>query len=85
MLVAVPIPAEAELDADAVDQALAEALGEADASGVGGAAVTPFVLGRIAAATAGGSVPANLALAERNATVAGEIAVAVSRLAPSDR
>ena len=66
-------------------EALAEALGDAEASGVDGAAVTPFVLGRIAAATAGGSVPANLALAERNAAVAGEIAVAVSRLAPSDR
>ena len=85
ILVAVPIPAEAELDAAAIDQALAEALDEADATGVGGGAVTPFVLGRIAAATAGGSIPANLALAERNAAVAGEIAVAVSRLVPSDR
>ena len=54
---------------------------------VTGAAVTPFVLGRIAAATAGRSVPANLALAEHNAAVAAEIAVAVAatrqRLEPS--
>ena len=85
VLVAVPIPAEAELDADALDRAIDEALGDADASGLDGAAVTPFVLGRIAAATAGSSVPANLALAEHNAKVAGEIAVAVSRLAASDR
>jgi pseudouridylate synthase len=85
VLVAVPIPAAAELDPAAVDEALAAALRDADETGASGAAVTPFVLGRIAAATAGGSVPANLALAERNATVAGEIAVAVSRLAASDR
>jgi pseudouridine-5'-phosphate glycosidase len=80
MLVAVPIPSEAELDAAVIDTALADALHDAAAAGVEGAAVTPFVLGRIAAATAGGSVPANLALAERNAAVAGEIAVAVSGL-----
>jgi pseudouridylate synthase len=85
MLVAVPIPEEAELDARTIDEALVAALGEADATGIGGAAVTPFVLGRIAAATAGGSIPANLALAERNAAVAGEVAVAVSRLDPDDR
>jgi len=36
------------------------------------------VLGRIAEATAGHSIPANLALAESNARVAAEIAVAVS-------
>jgi pseudouridylate synthase len=80
VLVAVPIPAEAELDPAAIDAALDAALDDAAASGVAGAAVTPFVLGRIATATAGDSIPANLALAERNASVAGEIAVAVSRL-----
>jgi pseudouridine-5'-phosphate glycosidase len=40
--------------------------------------VTPYVLERIAAVTAGASVPANLALAEHNAMVAGAVAVAVS-------
>ena len=85
MLVAVPIPPDAELDAAVIDEALAEALDDAKATGVEGAAVTPFVLGRIAAATSGGSIPANLALAERNAAVAGQIAVAVSRLGRGDR
>ena len=55
------------------------ALAAAAADGVGGAAVTPFVLSRIAAVTEGRSVPANLALAEHNAAVAAEIAVAVAR------
>jgi pseudouridine-5'-phosphate glycosidase len=45
---------------------------------VRGAAVTPFVLGRIAEVTAGGSIPANLALAASNAAVAAEVAVALA-------
>jgi pseudouridine-5'-phosphate glycosidase len=53
-------------------------LAEAAATGVSGPGVTPFVLARIAGATEGRSVPANLALAEHNAGVAAEIAVAVA-------
>jgi len=78
VLVAVPIPAADELDADQLDQVLEDALAECGAAGLTGAAVTPFVLGRIGEATDGRSVPANLALAENNARVAAEIAVAVS-------
>ena len=43
-----------------------------------GAAITPFVLGRIAEATDGRSIPANLALAENNARVAAQVAVAIA-------
>jgi len=78
VLVAVPIPVAAELDAGRLDRVLTEALDEAAAGGVVGAAVTPFVLGRIAAATGGDSIPANLALAEHNAAVAALIATAVA-------
>jgi pseudouridine-5'-phosphate glycosidase len=46
-----------------------------------GAAITPFLLARIAEATAGASVPANLALAEHNAAIAAEVAVALSTAA----
>lgn len=77
VLVAVPIPAAAELDPSGLDAALATALADAEAAGVVGAAITPFVLGRIAEATAGDSLPANLALAEHNAAVAAEIAAAL--------
>ena len=58
---------------------LEAALAECDASGITGAAVTPYVLGRIGAATEGRSVPANLSLAENNAVVAAEVAVAIAR------
>lgn len=78
VLVAVPIPPADELDAEHLDAVLAAALVECDAAGIHGAAVTPFVLARIGEATAGRSVPANLALAEHNARVAAEIAVAIA-------
>ena len=78
VLLTVPIPAVAELDPAALDGALSAALQDAATSGIAGGAVTPFVLGRIADATAGRSVPANLALAEHNAAVAAEVAVAIA-------
>ncbi len=80
MLLAVPIPPDDELDRVELDQVLAAALAECDASGIVGAAVTPFLLGRIAEVTEGRSVPANLALAEHNAQVAAEVAVALAAL-----
>ena len=78
VLLTVPIPAADELDAALLDGALTSALADADRDGIRGAAITPFVLGRIAAATGGRSVPANLALAENNARVAAEVAVAIA-------
>ena len=78
VLVTVPIPEADELDADELDGVLATALADADAAGITGAAVTPFVLDRIGTATDGRSIPANLALAENNAGVAGRIAVAIA-------
>jgi pseudouridine-5'-phosphate glycosidase len=78
VLLAVPIPPDAELDPAAMELTIAAALADAAEAEVAGAAVTPYVLERIAAVTAGGSVPANLALAEHNASVAGAVAVAIS-------
>jgi pseudouridine-5'-phosphate glycosidase len=78
VLLAVPIPEADELDAAELDTVLAEALAECERVGIVGAAITPFVLGRIGEATGGRSVPANLALAENNASVAAQIAVAVA-------
>jgi len=78
LLLTVPIPIDAELDATQLDSVLAQALADCEGAGVRGAAVTPFVLGRIGQATEGRSVPANLALAENNARVAAEVAVAIA-------
>ena len=78
LLVTVPIPEADELNPTELDGVLDDALGECARSGIVGAAITPFVLARIAAATDGRSIPANLALAENNAGVAAEIAVAIA-------
>ncbi|HEY5663559.1 MAG TPA: pseudouridine-5'-phosphate glycosidase [Ilumatobacter sp.] len=78
VLLAVPIPPGDELDPAELDDVLARALADCDSAGITGAAITPFVLGRIAAATDGRSIPANLALAEHNARVAAAVAVAVA-------
>jgi pseudouridylate synthase len=77
VLVTVPVPEADELDPERHDAALTAALEEAQEGGISGAAVTPFVLERISRATEGGSVPANLALAENNARVAAQVAVAL--------
>ena len=78
VLVANPIPEAAELDPARIDAALDAALAEVDARGLRGPAVTPLVLAAIADATDGESVPANLALAQNNAAVAAEIALAIA-------
>ncbi len=78
VLVTVPIPEAAELPGDELASALHQALAEADAAGVSGPGVTPFVLSGIGRATEGRSVPANLALAENNAGIAAEISQAIA-------
>src|SRR5690606_7742522 len=78
VLVTVPVPAADGLDPGEIDAALTAALADAEAQGVRGAATPPFVLERIARATEGRSVPANLALAESNARVAAAIAQPVA-------
>ena len=79
LLVANPIPADAELDRDAVAEAVATAEAAARRDGISGGDVTPAVLAALAEATGGATVAANVALAESNAAVAAEIAVALSQ------
>ncbi|MGI9051724.1 MAG: pseudouridine-5'-phosphate glycosidase [Ilumatobacteraceae bacterium] len=79
VLLTVPIPVPDELDAPMLDTAIEHALADAAKDGVSGPAVTPLVLARIAEVTAGRSVAANLALAEHNASVAAEVAAAITR------
>lgn len=80
VLVAVPIPAEQAIDGGELERAIEIALRSAESEGVTGAEVTPRVLAEISRATEGRSINANLALAENNAGVAAQIAVALSDL-----
>jgi len=79
VLVANPIPLDAELDPEPIDRALDSALAVVEQQRLRGPAVTPVLLDAIAAATDGVSIEANLALAEDNARVAAEIAAALAR------
>ena len=78
LLLAVPVPEGEGLPRELIEQATESAHAAAAAAGISGPAVTPFVLGRIAEATEGRSVPANLALAENNALVAAQLAAALA-------
>jgi len=74
LLICVPVPAEAELEAEVMEAAIAEALAAAEAQAVRGKALTPFLLAEISKRTGGASLRANLALLENNARVAAQIA-----------
>lgn len=78
MVVGVPIPEEHAIAVEEIEGAITETLAEAERAGVAGSAVTPFLLQRVGALTAGRATRANVALLERSAQVAGEVAVALA-------
>ncbi len=65
-------PPDASID---VDDLIEEALEEAERQGIGGQAVTPFVLSRLHERSDGGTLEVNKELAAANAGLAGELAV----------
>jgi pseudouridine-5'-phosphate glycosidase len=78
VLVANPIPEEDALPADEIEAEITAAVADAARAGVAGKDVTPFLLDRINALTAGRSLAANIALVRNNAALAAEIAVAIA-------
>ena len=79
-LLANPVPAASELDAELHDAALAAALADARIAGVSGKAVTPALLASFAERTGGASVATNRDLVVANARLAGSVAVALAAL-----
>src|SRR5580693_608382 len=73
LLVANPLPPGKQLDPRMLDDALAGALAAADARGVRGKAVSPFLLEEIQRVTGGVSVGVNLDIARGNVDLAGRI------------
>ena len=71
-LVANPIPAEEQIPAEDLAPIIAQAQSEADAQGVTGKDVTPFLLQRIFELTEGRSLEANIALVRNNARLAAD-------------
>ena len=77
-LVTIPIPPDDELPTGQAEDAIATALAEAEAQGITGKAVTPFLLARVSELTGEASLRANVALLLNNARVAVGIAAALS-------
>lgn len=78
LVVAVPVPAEFEMDASVMEESLSEALSDAERQNVSGRDLTPFLLSHLAERTGGATLRANIALLENNARVAAEIAKEVT-------
>ena len=79
MLLVVPPPADVALPAGAAEDAIERALTRANAAGVRGQAVTPFLLSAVAEETHGESMRTNIALLRQNARVAARVAAAIAR------
>jgi len=78
ILLCVPPPAGEALDGEEVDGAIRRALARAEAEGVRGKSVTPFLLRAVAEETGGRSLEANVALLRNNARVAASVAAALA-------
>lgn len=76
VVVANPIPEDAEITAREIEPVIAAAVAKAATNGIHGKDLTPFLLSEIAGVTEGRSLKANIALAKHNAQVAADIAVA---------
>ena len=78
VVVANPLPPEEQLDPALHDRVLTEGLIAAEAAGVRGKDVTPFLLDYLAEETQGSSLDANVRLVVRNARLAAEIAITLA-------
>lgn len=81
VLIANPVPHEAEIPSAIITKAIDEALAAAEAQGIQGKEVTPFLLDYIRKITDGASLTTNTALVLNNARLAANIAKAYANLA----
>ncbi|MEA5055357.1 MAG: pseudouridine-5'-phosphate glycosidase [Propionicimonas sp.] len=80
MVIANPIPQADEIPEEQIGGLIAKAVAEADQLGITGAAITPYLLGRIVELSGGDSLRANIALVKNNARLGAAIAVAYAAL-----
>lgn len=85
VLALAPVPAEDEVPASEIRDVIDEALSVATKQGIGGKAITPFLLSRISERTQGKALRANIALLKNNARIAGAIAVALANQKKTDQ
>jgi pseudouridine-5'-phosphate glycosidase len=78
MLIGNPVPERHEIPSAEMEGYIAQALERAEAKGISGKAVTPFLLASIFEITEGRSLTTNIALVENNARLAAKIAIALN-------
>ena len=79
MLVTNPIPEAYSMDKAVIDAAIGQALREAEAAGVKGKEVTPFLLAKVVELTGGDSLESNIQLVLNNARLAAKTAAQIAR------
>lgn len=79
VLIVVPVPEDAAFPADAAETAIQQATVDADARGIHGKAVTPFLLQRVSELTGGATKATNMALLVNSARHAALIARALAQ------
>ena len=77
LLLACPIPPQVAIDRDTLEGWIGAALAEAEADGISGKAVTPYLLERLSVLSGEQTRIANQALLVNNARIAAEVAVAL--------
>lgn len=82
-LVANPIPEADEIDRATLAPIITQAAQDADAHGITGKGVTPYLLQRIFELTEGRSLAANIALVRNNARLAASIATELGAMEPN--
>ncbi len=80
MVIANPIPEEHQMDYDVINNAINEAIKEAEAKGIKGKESTPFLLQKVKDITGGESLKANIELVFNNGRVAAKLAKQLSEL-----
>lgn len=78
-----PVPEAYSMNPDAMNRVIERALEEANAQGITGKEVTPFLLDTIKTLTGGESLTANIALIKNNALLGAQIAVALRQYYPA--
>ena len=79
MLVTNPIPEQYSMDKAVIDAAIDRALKEAEATGVKGKEVTPFLLAKVVELTGGDSLESNIQLVLNNARLAARTAAELNK------
>ncbi len=80
MLVTNPIPEQYSMPAKVINNAIDEAIAEAQRLGIKGKKTTPFLLAKIKDITGGDSLAANIELVLNNARLAAQTAVALTKM-----